>query len=356
VNTRALRVEAGPKFLDRGGRLPLKSATGVARSRSSAPPSPGCAAFPFFLACLAGVRRRRGERGRGEGKPRVGGSTLRRLLAFTLLELLTVIAIIGILAALAAPLLNNFKPNYRASAVRQLLDDIGRARQLAISERTTVLMVFVPTNFWSRPISDRWRPRDWVAATNLFDKQLIGYNFVSLRSLGDQPGVHYPQYLSQWRALPEGAFIALEKFNLPPLSAISVPFIIYTNKPPGLPVRGFDLYGFSWTWNVPFPLLDTPVYNPLPNRQRYALLPYLAFNYLGQRCDENGNVIQLPAVIPLAKGAVGFGRDPTTKMPTPVAARVYETPPGNATNNLSYNVIVVDWLTGRARAYQQEIQ
>src|SRR5262249_13344578 len=105
------------------------------------------------------------------------------------------IAILGILAALAMPVLNNFKPNYRATATRQLLDDLARARQLAISERTTVLMVFLPNSFWvdpfSPPATGPWRqPLDWLAATNLLDKQLIGYNFVSLRSLGDQPGVH----------------------------------------------------------------------------------------------------------------------------------------------------------------------
>src|SRR5262249_20844059 len=68
--------------------------------------------------------------------------------AFTLLELLVVIAIIGLLAALTAPVLNNFRPNYTASATAQLMDAISRGRQLAISQRTTVYMVFVPTNFW----------------------------------------------------------------------------------------------------------------------------------------------------------------------------------------------------------------
>ncbi len=281
------------------------------------------------------------------------GLGLRRAAAFTLLELLTVIAILGILAALAGPVLKNFKPNYRASATRQLLDDLSRARQLAISERTTVLMVFLRTNFWNDPVaSATWRPIDKSRITNLFDKQLTGYAFVSLRSLGDQPGVHYARYLSPWRALPEGAFIALQKFALPNYAV----FTIFTNSPTGTPVRGFDLYGFDWTSNVPFPSLDTPVYNPLPNRQKYVYLPYIAFNYLGQRCDENGTPIQVPAVFPLAKGTVGVPRDPTTRQPLMSTPTVREDPVGNPTNSLSYNVVVVDWLTGRARAYEQEIR
>ena len=61
-----------------------------------------------------------------------------------------VISILGILAALVVPALKNFgHSDATISASRQLLDDVARARQLAISQRTTVYMVFVPTNFWN---------------------------------------------------------------------------------------------------------------------------------------------------------------------------------------------------------------
>lgn len=283
--------------------------------------------------------------------------TWRSAVAFTLLELLVVLSIIGLLAALAVPVLNNFKPNYSANATRALLDDLSRARQLAISERTTVLMVFVKTNFWDKtldPAVSTWRPADWVRATNLFNKQLIGYTFVSLRSLGDQPGVHTPQYLSGWKTLPEGAFISSLKFALSSTTT-TPPFIIYTNGVSGL-VPGFPLYGFNWTSQVPFPLLDTPVLNPLPNRQHYVLLPYIAFNYLGQRCDDNGNVIQQPAVFPMTKGNVSFARNSATHVPTMAPPTLIEQPPGNGTNSTAFNVVVVDWLTGRARAIQQEVR
>src|SRR5882724_10691236 len=107
--------------------------------------------------------------------------TPRRWRAFTLLELLVVIAIIGLLAALTAPVLNNFKPNYSASATAQLMDAISRGRQLAISQRTTVYMVFVPTNFLGDPAFSRLSNTEQLKAAKLYDKQLIGYNYVSLR-------------------------------------------------------------------------------------------------------------------------------------------------------------------------------
>src|SRR6266704_1233093 len=115
--------------------------------------------------------------------------------AFTLIELLVVISIVGLLAGLAVPVVNNFKPNVVAGATRQLLDDVARARQYAISQRTTVFMVFVPTNIWNDPAFGSLDPVNKAKATNLFDKQMIAYNFVSTRSLGDQPGRPTARYL-----------------------------------------------------------------------------------------------------------------------------------------------------------------
>src|ERR1022692_3794453 len=74
-------------------------------------------------------------------------SALRTSLAFTLLELLTVIAIMGILAAIALPSLRSLKPNAKVAGTRQLLDAVIRARQLALSQRTTGYMAFLPPNF-----------------------------------------------------------------------------------------------------------------------------------------------------------------------------------------------------------------
>src|SRR5271154_6127254 len=107
----------------------------------------------------------------------------RHHFGFTLVELLTVIAIVGILVGLVVPALKNVNNgNATASATRQLLDDVARARQLAISQHTTVYMVFVPTNFWGNNPNtylSTLTPAQSTAATNLCDKQLTGYTFVS---------------------------------------------------------------------------------------------------------------------------------------------------------------------------------
>jgi prepilin-type N-terminal cleavage/methylation domain-containing protein len=266
--------------------------------------------------------------------------TIRSHAAFTLLELLSVIAIIGILAAITLPNLQTFKPNVMAAATSQLLADVGRARQLAISHRTTVYMVFVPGNFWADPASSAWRPADWERATNLFDKQLVGYNFVSLRSLGDQPGRPTTRYLSEWRTIPEGAFIPLQKFGL--RNPMFPNLLIATNDLAGNRYNAYAVLGFSVTNNIPFPLDTTPGLGTPP---RWVPLPYIAFNYMGQLIS--GQNEQLP----VALGSVGFSRD-ATRQASARSPSVTETPPGNSTN--SYNLVNIDWLTGRARIERQE--
>lgn len=262
--------------------------------------------------------------------------------AFTLLELLVVIAIIGILAAVAAPTLNTLKPDVMAAASQQLLGDLGRARQLAMANRTTVYMVFVPTNYYvpGGPYS-RLTPEEQAKADKLLDKQLIGYNFVTLRSLGDQPGRPTPRYLSTWRTLPEGAMISPYKFlpRTPGLQPLRI-----TNFTGQSSFEVFDAFPFAATNNIPFPSEQAAVSGGAP----YAELPHIAFNYMGQLVSGKDEVI------PLARGSVLSGRD-SAKRPVPRPPSVLENPPGNSTNS-SFNLLYVDWLTGRARVVRQEIR
>lgn len=151
-----------------------------------------------------------------------------RRVAFTLIELLTVIAIIGIIAALTVPVLKNFgKSDVTVSASRQLLDDVGRARQLAMSQRTTVYMVFVPTNFWSLIgtgiFTSLPNPADTNVLNGLLGMQLNGYTFMADGAVGDQPGNHQWHYLAPWQSLPDGAYIPLWKFYNPG-AASGLPF------------------------------------------------------------------------------------------------------------------------------------
>ena len=286
-------------------------------------------------------RRRTGDCGLRTGNCESG---------FTLVELLVVISILGILAYLVTPAIKHFgKADATISASRQLLDDVARARQLAISQRTTVYMVFIPTNFWASTWMDAdgnytadWNslsPAAKTAASNLCDKQFTGYTFMAKGAMGDQPGNHKWHYLAPWQNLPEGTFIAQAKF---------------TNSPDGPPEivsdQSYPVFGFHYTNNIPFPA-ETNTCPPaiLP------YLPYIAFNYLGQLAFDGANPADRDEYIPLAKGGVLLARDSVTKALQLGAPDVMETPPGNSTNS-AYNIVHIDRLTGRAVLEFQKTQ
>lgn len=279
---------------------------------------------------------------------------VRRSSAFTLLELLVVIAILGILAALTVPALKNFgRSNVGISASRQMLDDIARARQLAINQRTTVYMVFVPTNFWTAntyynsSIESQWQtaltPAQLIAATNVCDKQLSGYTFMSYGKLGDQPGQHAWHYLAPWQNLPDGAFIAPEKFGSPPgvlISSQATPLYWQWNQDYPHPDDN-RVYAFTNMISVPFPTEDSPV---------ILALPCIAFNYLGQLTFDPQNPSDFSSrdeYIPLAQGVDSPARNGTTKQLLFGPATIAEIPTNNSIN-ISYNIIHIDALTGRA--------
>lgn len=282
------------------------------------------------------------------GPPAVasGAGSLRPASAFTLIELLVVISILGLLAALTVPAIKNLgKSNIAVSAARQMLDDVGHARQLAISQHTTVYMVFTPTNFWHipgvYPGSTWWNSlsqSDRSQVTNLSMSQLSGYAFISQGRLGDQPGQRQTdwQYLSDWQTLPENSYIAGWKFYAPPgIYDFGVNGGVYTVK------------NFTNT-AIPFPTATNLPVN----------LPFIAFNYLGQLTRDGSNPSYVDEYIPLAQGSVAYGINGSAKTPNlgfvnPVD--IVENPPGNSTNSM-FNLIHVDALTGRARLEFQKVQ
>jgi hypothetical protein len=235
------------------------------------------------------------------------------------------------------PVLKNFaKSDATLGASRQLLDAVARARQLAISQRTTVYMVFVPPNFWGgNPATflSSLTPAQQTAATNLCDKQFTGYTFVSLRSVGDQPGQGRPHYLEPWQTLPDNTFIALAKFTNSPAQ-------YYTITDP-ISAAAYNVYGFNTnipTPPIPFPTADATLSIPLP---------WIAFNYLGQLTFDGQTVAGRDEYIPIAKGSVLYAKDPVTKAFQFNPPDASEMPPGNSTNS-SYNIVHIDKVTGRA--------
>lgn len=282
---------------------------------------------------------------------RVAAFSLRPLAfachAFTLIELLMVIAILGLLAGLAVPAIKELgKSSAAVGASRQLLDAVGRARQLAIADHTTVYMVFVPTNFWDNPVyntpvaCDNWRNslsiNQLVATTNLCDKQLTGFTFVAYGAVGDQPGQHTWHYLAPWQTLPDGSFIASWKFG----PRTTTNYITDQSSRVTYRVPGFDAA------LIPFPTQDSP----------RLVLPCLAFNYLGQLTTQATTPVVLTQdeYIPLARGTVLPAMTPA-KMLLFLPPSITESPPGNTTNS-AFTLVDVDPLTGRATLRYQQVQ
>jgi prepilin-type N-terminal cleavage/methylation domain-containing protein len=291
--------------------------------------------------------------------------------AFTLIEMLTVIAIIAIIAGFAIPVFKNFgKSDVTVSASRQLLDDVGRARQLAMSDRTTVYMVFLPTNFWvavsgfSDPdgqfytagSSPYLTPSQQLAATNLLDKQLVGYTYMAYGALGDQPGQHQWHYLASWQSLPQGVYIPLYKFY----NSNPNPPYDYSFTDPVNPSVYFDIYPFNVTNTFPFPTQDST------NASAFGImLPYIAFNYLGQLSDYSGNLLTSQNEdqdyigggidIPLVQGSVLPNLNTATRALNVGPPQINDMPPGNGTNT-AYNVVHIDPLTGRATLEYHKMQ
>jgi prepilin-type N-terminal cleavage/methylation domain-containing protein len=308
---------------------------------------------------------------RSSACPRHSSFVIRHLQnGFTLIELLTVIAIIGILAALLAPVIKNFsKPDANVAATRQLLDDCARARALAMSQRSTVYMVFIPTNFWANwggpPQTTVLNANPWskipipvtnsMVMTQAYGAQLNGYLLLSLRDVGDQPGRPIPKDLTSIKTLPAGSFIA--PFKFPTVTYASKLAPPYPTNRPELPI-----YGFLRTNNIPFPtamVLTNAGPPPIPD---YAglfdslgglTLPYIAFNYLGQLTPGDGSVLPYDENIPLDYGTFAPALNPVTKLPMQAIPTFSEEPPGNSTN-ISYNIIHIDRLTGRARLERQD--
>ena len=253
---------------------------------------------------------------------------------FTLIELLVVISIMGILAMIGLPALKGFgQGNLMKAASGQLLGDLHFARMVALSQRTTVYVVFVPPTVADTSLlkglkldPDPRLTRQW---TNLVRSQYTSYALYTERQVGAQPGQYSPRYLTDWKSLPDGVFIATNKFVNP------------TNQPSLWQATLPELRSFSPPKVFPFPSTYS---------SRTWPLPYLAFTPQGQLLRPPGwQPFYHDECIPLARGSILYQSDSFGKF----SADVLETPPGNSTN--TYNRIHINWITGRARFEKPEI-
>jgi prepilin-type N-terminal cleavage/methylation domain-containing protein len=243
---------------------------------------------------------------------------------FTLIELLVVLLIIGLMTALSIPALKGIgQSNTMTSATRQLLDDLSLARHKAITGHTTVHVMFVP----ELPTAPAFLSQsDTVLYNRLAAGAYTTYALYAERSPGDQPGQPTRRFLTRWRTLPEGVFIAQWQFDA--TSLLPRPF--------------------QWT-KLPFP----SVLRPPPPIDRDIEFPHIAFDRNG-RLVRGANASILSSddeYIWLTKGSILPAYDAAGNL---IELNVRESPPNNWTNN--YNRIRIDAVTGRAKLERPEIQ
>jgi prepilin-type N-terminal cleavage/methylation domain-containing protein len=323
VRPQRLRIE----WRDQSGPLT------VVFFRQNAAPVPICGAATRFRRRGFGLAMRgfRGFGGRGNARRRES------LAGFTLLELLVVLAIIGLMASLTLPHLRGFsKSNSMSSATRQLLDDLAYARQRAVANRSTVYMVFVPPAPWNYISQANLNSLSGRSLSNLVQSQYRGYALVSLRTVGDQPGQWHPSFITDWKTLPSGVFIATNQFinSSTPSNNYTI-FTTNTLAAPNAPNQ-FTVYPFAYSFNrsLPFPTLQTYT----------NYLPYIAFSPSGSLVDENGNPVP-DQYIPLTSGGILYPSDDNGQLfASPL---ITENPVGESSNNA--NLIHIDATTARAR-------
>jgi prepilin-type N-terminal cleavage/methylation domain-containing protein len=260
--------------------------------------------------------------------------------AFTLVELMVVIVIIGILASITVPALKGLgQANRTAAAQRQILDDLALARLRAINDRAPVYMVFVPVNVgdaFDRAKTTANTPQakaERTQLTNLVNSAFSTYALIAERTAGDQPGRHTRRYITEWRSLPEGTIFAPYKL---------------LGRVPGAANEYTRSYAIAATNFSSLPPL------PFPRSKSDAFpLPYIAFNAQGQMMSQRDEIITL------AKGSVFLSRNPDGTTPHKALADVQLTTPIDAarapqTQTNSYQFVRINWLTGRARIEQPD--
>jgi len=279
----------------------------------------------------------------------------RRAAAFTLLELLVVVAVIGLLAGITAPAIRGMvQGKTLASGHRQLTDDLNRARQEALRLRTTVYVVFAPTNVWQSRLPldtqidsmiagqlapQRFREQALRSFTNIALGVFHSYALLVEREIGAQPGRNHTRYLGPgWQTLPDGVILSPRLFLPAPMAATDRRDLVIHE----LPQRPFR-----------FPLAEFPgdTLPAIPMRfVAFGPDGRMAVDEMNQYWTLNGRPeLRLPPMseltLAVGQGSVFISRDAAGRIDPTVVPDAIETPRDNATNNR----VIVSSLTGRSR-------
>jgi len=282
---------------------------------------------------------------------------------FTLIELLVVIAIIGILAAIAMPTIGMFKPQPLAAASRQLLDDLSFARHKALADHTTVYVVFMPS-FENLEATLKAATMNPNIRERMSKGQYASYALYERRQIGDQPGQKRAHWLTNWRILPKGTYIATQKFGAAKTVA---PARAQLASLFGNNYLNFNFMTFNYGTSTDPAADDGPFFTDPENSNytnSYSRMPFIAFDYRGSLVgpweswkgpntpDGKGAITNNvgDCVIPLTQGNPG-GTTNWSNPPVPS-----ENPPNGWINMPGYNLVVIDGPTGRARIARQQVQ